>query len=82
MPFADETFDVVTCLDVIEHTPDDTVSLAELLRVTKPGGALIVTVPVAVTGTPGEPRLRVADGPPCEVPFRDMTALWEGPALV
>ena len=40
--------------------------------------ALIVTVP----GTPGAPRLRVADGPPCEVPFRDMTALWEGPALV
>ena len=40
--------------------------------------ALIVTVP----GTPGAPRLRVADGPPCEVPFRDMTALWEGAALV
>jgi uncharacterized protein with NRDE domain len=39
--------------------------------------ALIVTVAAA-----GEPRLRVADGPPCEVPFRDMTALWEGPALV
>ena len=45
MPFADETFDVVTCLDVIEHTPDDIASLKELLRVTKPGGALIVTVP-------------------------------------
>ncbi|MGH3395866.1 MAG: NRDE family protein [Streptosporangiaceae bacterium] len=40
--------------------------------------ALIVTV----TRTPGAPRLRVADGPPCEVPFRDMTALWQGPALV
>ena len=39
--------------------------------------ALIVTVAAA-----GAPRLRVADGPPCEVPFRDMTALWEGPALV
>jgi uncharacterized protein with NRDE domain len=44
--------------------------------------ALIVTIPAAVAGTPGAPRLRVADGPPCEVPFRDMTALWAGPALV
>jgi uncharacterized protein with NRDE domain len=44
--------------------------------------ALIVTVPAAVAGTSGAPRLRVADGPPCEVPFRDMTALWAGPALV
>lgn len=45
LPFADRTFDLVTCLDVIEHTPDDRATLAELLRVTRPGGALIVTVP-------------------------------------
>ena len=45
MPFPDNTFDVVTCLDVIEHTPDDRASLRELYRVTKPGGALVVTVP-------------------------------------
>jgi SAM-dependent methyltransferase len=45
MPFPDATFDVVTCLDVVEHTPDDRATLAELLRVTRPGGALLVTVP-------------------------------------
>lgn len=45
MPFDDESFDVVTCLDVIEHTPDDQVTLAELLRVTRPGGVLVATVP-------------------------------------
>ncbi len=45
LPFADESFDVVTCLDVIEHTPDDVRVLRELLRVTRPGGAAIVTVP-------------------------------------
>jgi SAM-dependent methyltransferase len=45
LPFADATFDVVTCLDVIEHTPDDRATLRELLRVTRPGGVLIVTVP-------------------------------------
>ena len=45
MPFADATFDLVTCLDVIEHTPDDRATLAELRRVTRPGGLLVVTVP-------------------------------------
>jgi SAM-dependent methyltransferase len=45
LPFADATFDVVTCLDVIEHTPDDRATLAELLRVARPGGLLLATVP-------------------------------------
>jgi SAM-dependent methyltransferase len=45
LPFEDATFDVVTCLDVVEHTPDDRATLAELLRVTRPGGLLVVTVP-------------------------------------
>ena len=45
IPFPDASFDLVTCLDVIEHTPDDIRSLRELLRVTRPGGWLVVTVP-------------------------------------
>jgi SAM-dependent methyltransferase len=45
MPFADGTFDLVSCLDVIEHTPDDRATLAELRRVTRPGGLLVATVP-------------------------------------
>jgi SAM-dependent methyltransferase len=45
MPFADASFDLVTCLDVIEHTPDDCRTLRELRRVTRPGGTLLVTVP-------------------------------------
>jgi SAM-dependent methyltransferase len=45
IPFADASFDLVTCLDVIEHTDDDVVSLRELRRVTRPGGRLVVTVP-------------------------------------
>ncbi|MEA2375332.1 MAG: hypothetical protein QOD53_1795 [Thermoleophilaceae bacterium] len=45
LPFATGNFDLVTCLDVIEHTPDDRVSLRELWRVTAPGGYLLVTVP-------------------------------------
>lgn len=45
IPHPDAAFDLVTCLDVIEHTPDDVVSLRELHRVMRPGGHLLVTVP-------------------------------------
>lgn len=45
MPWADASFDLITCLDVIEHTPDDGPALRELLRVCRPGGFLLVTVP-------------------------------------
>jgi SAM-dependent methyltransferase len=45
LPWADASFDLITCLDVIEHTPDDRTALAELLRVCRPGGWLLVTVP-------------------------------------
>ena len=41
----DESFDLVTCLDVLEHVPEDERALAELWRVTVPGGHLLVTVP-------------------------------------
>jgi SAM-dependent methyltransferase len=45
IPFADESFDLALALDVIEHVPDDLAALAELNRVLKPGGYLLVTVP-------------------------------------
>ena len=45
LPWEDGTFDLITCLDVIEHVPDDVAALAELRRVCRPGGWLLVTVP-------------------------------------
>jgi SAM-dependent methyltransferase len=45
LPFEDATFDLVTCLDVLEHTAQDVLALSELQRVTKGGGWLLVTVP-------------------------------------
>src|SRR2546423_333698 len=44
-PLSPASVDLLTCLDVIEHTPDDGTALAELHRVTCPGGRLLVTVP-------------------------------------
>lgn len=43
--FVDETFDVITAMDVLEHTDDDRVVLAEMQRVTKAGGTVVITVP-------------------------------------
>jgi len=45
LPWEADTFDLIICLDVIEHTVDDRRTLAELRRVCKPGGWLLVTVP-------------------------------------
>ncbi|HYV17306.1 MAG TPA: class I SAM-dependent methyltransferase [Conexibacter sp.] len=45
LPWEDETFDLITSLDVIEHTADDRVSMRELRRVLAPGGRLLITVP-------------------------------------
>jgi SAM-dependent methyltransferase len=45
LPFADGTFDLVTALDVIEHIDDDAAALAELRRVLRPEGLLLVAVP-------------------------------------
>jgi SAM-dependent methyltransferase len=45
IPFPDRSFDLITCLDVIEHVRDDVAGLATLRRVVRPGGFLVVTVP-------------------------------------
>lgn len=45
MPFNDETFDIILCNHVLEHIPQFKLALAELHRVLKPGGLLVVGVP-------------------------------------
>nr|MBP9532880.1 class I SAM-dependent methyltransferase [Syntrophaceae bacterium] len=45
MPFADETFDCVICSEVLEHIPEHEAALKELVRVLKPRGTLVVSVP-------------------------------------
>jgi len=43
--FPNETFDVVTLWDVLEHLHDPTASLIEIRRILKPGGLLVLRVP-------------------------------------
>jgi len=44
-PFHDETFDVVTMLDVLEHCDDDQQALQCVARLMKPGATALITVP-------------------------------------
>jgi ubiquinone/menaquinone biosynthesis C-methylase UbiE len=43
LPFDENRFDLVVCLEVLEFTPNPGETLQELKRVLKPGGWLLVT---------------------------------------
>lgn len=45
LPFPCGTFDIVTALDVLEHTDDDLHCLREIHRVSKDKGFVLITVP-------------------------------------
>jgi SAM-dependent methyltransferase len=45
LPFADASFDAATSADVLYHLDDDASAVAEVFRVLKPGGILVVNVP-------------------------------------
>lgn len=45
LPFADASFDLVTCTEVIEHLEHYRQTLREMHRVLKPAGRLVVTTP-------------------------------------
>ena len=45
IPFKENTFDLITTIDTIEHIENDQAALDELYRVLKPGGLIAVTVP-------------------------------------
>jgi SAM-dependent methyltransferase len=45
MPFADDSFDAVFALDVLEHVDDEGQFAREIVRVLKPGGKLVLTTP-------------------------------------
>jgi SAM-dependent methyltransferase len=50
LPFPDEYLDTILLLEVLEHLVDDHAAVREMRRVLRPGGRLVVSVPVP----PGE----------------------------
>src|SRR4029078_9982758 len=46
MPYTENTFDVITCTDVLEHVLDLNLCCSKILSVLKPGGVFIARVPV------------------------------------
>lgn len=45
LPFADASFDTVLCNQVLEHVPEPARLMAEVQRVLRPGGVLLLTTP-------------------------------------
>lgn len=45
LPFADQTFTTVFCLEVLEHVPRPVQVMEEIARVLKPGGLAYISVP-------------------------------------
>ncbi len=50
LPFPDARFDAITCIDAINHLPNRPLVVAKWTRLLKPGGRLLFTDPVTVTG--------------------------------
>lgn len=47
LPFADESLDLLIASEVVEHLPEPEAVLRELARVLRPGGRIVLTVPLA-----------------------------------
>ncbi|MSQ15476.1 MAG: class I SAM-dependent methyltransferase, partial [Dehalococcoidia bacterium] len=45
LPFRDNSFDITFMNEVLEHVQDDAQTIREVLRVTRPGGHIIIFVP-------------------------------------
>lgn len=50
LPLEDDSFDAVICIDAVNHLPDRVQVLHDWARVLRPGGSLVFTDPVIVTG--------------------------------
>jgi 2-polyprenyl-3-methyl-5-hydroxy-6-metoxy-1,4-benzoquinol methylase len=50
LPFPDRSFDAITCIDAINHFPDREQVVADWARLLNPGGRLLFTDPIVLTG--------------------------------
>jgi SAM-dependent methyltransferase len=58
VPFEDNVFNLVQCTQVLEHIEDHAKAASELIRVLKPGGHALITVPHPPEPFPNEGHVR------------------------
>jgi SAM-dependent methyltransferase len=70
LPFDDETFDVVICIDAVLHLADRAAALADWARVLRKGGQLVFADAAVLTGavSKGDIDIRASQGPLTLVP--------------
>jgi SAM-dependent methyltransferase len=47
IPVPDSSFDAILCTEVLEHVPEPIAAVAEMARILKPGGTMLLTAPLA-----------------------------------
>ena len=84
LPFDDETFDVVICIDAVLHLADRAAALADWARVLRKGGQLVFTDAAVLTGpvSKGDIDIRASQGPLTLVPPGTNERLVEAAGLV
>ncbi len=70
VPFKDGAFDLIVCVHVLEHVPDDRRAMREMVRVLKPGGVAMLLVPIVLE----QPTL---EDPAVVTPAQRKTAYWQ-----
>jgi len=59
LPLEDATFDAILCIDAINHLPDRRSVFADWKRLLRPGGRLVFTDPLVMTGPLGSDEIAV-----------------------
>jgi ubiquinone/menaquinone biosynthesis C-methylase UbiE len=81
LPFADGSFDAVLCFETVEHFPQPERLVAELSRVTRAGGSMVLTTPnVAwepVHALAAITTLHHSEGPHRFIPYRRLLRMIE-----
>jgi 2-polyprenyl-3-methyl-5-hydroxy-6-metoxy-1,4-benzoquinol methylase len=45
IPYPDQHFDLIMCIEVLEHIEDDSAAMKEIARVLRPGGKMVLSLP-------------------------------------
>src|SRR4051812_99023 len=70
VPFKDGAFDLIVCVHVLEHVPDDRQAMREMVRVLRPGGVAMLLVPIVLE----QPTL---EDPAIVTPAQRKEAYWQ-----